>query len=247
MNSQRELTADCSRCAGLCCVAPAFAESSDFAITKPAGRACPNLADDFACGIHERLEERGFHGCRVFDCFGAGQRITQLTFGGRDWRAEPAIAGPMFAALPIMRQLHELLWYVSEALKLPAAARLHDELRAAYAETDELAGTDLTGLDLDAHRGRVNPLLQQASELARRGTGRRPDHRGANLIGRKMRGADLRGANLRGAVLIGADLRDADLRRADFTGADLRGTDLRGADLTGALFLTDSQRTAARI
>jgi uncharacterized protein YjbI with pentapeptide repeats len=247
MNSLAGLKADCSRCAGLCCVAPAFAKSSDFAITKPAGRPCPHLAGDFGCGIHEQLEDRGFHGCRVFDCFGAGQRVTQETFGGRDWRREPAIAGPMFAALPIMRQLHELLWYVSEALKLTAAARLHDELRAAYAETDKLAGTDLAGLDLDAHRGRVNPLLRQASELARRGAGKCPDHRGANLIGRKLRGADLRGANLRGALLIGADLRDADLRRADFTGADLRGTDLRGADLTGALFLTDSQRTAARI
>jgi uncharacterized protein YjbI with pentapeptide repeats len=247
MDSEWELHADCSRCAGLCCVAPAFAKSSDFAITKPAGRACPNLAGDFGCGIHEQLEQRGFHGCRVFDCFGAGQRVTQQTFAGRDWRGDPAVAGPMFAALPIMRQLHELLWYVAEALKLPAAARLHEELRAAYAETDELAGTDLIDLDLDGHRARVNPLLQRASELARKGAGKRTDHRGANLVGRRMRGADLRGANLRGALLIGADLRDADLRRADFTGADLRGTDLRGADLTGALFLTESQRRAARI
>jgi hypothetical protein len=31
---------------------PAFAKSSDFAIDKPAGRACPNLQDDFRCGIH---------------------------------------------------------------------------------------------------------------------------------------------------------------------------------------------------
>jgi uncharacterized protein YjbI with pentapeptide repeats len=242
-----ELRADCTRCAGLCCVAPAFAKSSDFAIDKPAGRPCPNLGDDFRCGIHEHLAERGFPGCQVFDCFGAGQRITHETFGGRDWRSDPAIAGPMFAALPIMRQLHELLWYLTEALKLEAAARLHDKLRAALAETAALAESDLTEIDLDAHRQRVNPLLQRASELARAGAGNRPNHRGADLIGRKLRGADLRGANLRGALLIGADLRDADLRRADFTGADLRGTDLRGADLTGALFLTESQRKAARI
>jgi Pentapeptide repeats (8 copies) len=242
-----ELRADCSRCAGLCCVAPAFARSSDFAIDKPAGRPCTHLGADFRCGIHEHLDERGFHGCRVFDCFGAGQRITQEMFGGRDWRAEPAIAAPMFAALPIVRQLHELLWYLAEALKLPAAAPLHDRLRAAIAQTQRLAGSDLAGVDLDAHRHRVNPLLQQASELARAGAGRRPNHRGADLIGRKLRGADLRGANLRGALLIGADLRDADLRRADFTGADLRGADLRGADLTGALFLTQAQRTAARL
>ncbi|MET0419269.1 MAG: pentapeptide repeat-containing protein [Actinoplanes sp.] len=246
---ERLLEADCSACAGLCCVAPAFAKSSDFAINKAAGSACPNLGDDFRCGIHEALEPRGFHGCVVFDCFGAGQRITQETFEGRDWRSHPADAGPMFAALPIMRQLHELMWYLAEALKLDEAAPLHPKLRAALTETDRLAaGTpdELRGLDLDTYRGRVNPLLQRASEMAR-GRMRGRDHRGANLIGKRMRGADLRGASFRGALLIGADLRDADLRRADFTGADLRGADLRGANLDGALFLTASQRRAARV
>jgi hypothetical protein len=241
-----ELQADCSRCAGLCCVAPAFAKSSDFAINKPAGKPCPNLRDDFRCGIHEHLDQSGFHGCVVFDCFGAGQHLTQGTYGGgRDWRDEPGV----LALLPAMRRLHELLWYLTEALKLDAARRLHVKLHAALAETAQLAEgspDELRALDLDAYRNRVNPLLQEASELARAGAGRRPDHRGANLIGRKLRGADLRGANLRGALLIGADLRDADLRRADFTGADLRGADLRGADLSGALFLTESQLRAAR-
>jgi uncharacterized protein YjbI with pentapeptide repeats len=247
--SPERLRADCARCAGLCCVAPAFARSADFAIDKPAGRPCPNLGDDFRCGIHERLPERGFSGCVVFDCFGAGQQITQVTFGGRDWRGAPAIAGQMFAVLPVMRQLHEMMWYLAQALDLPAARRVHPRLRAALTETAALTdGTAeaLLALDLDAHRRRINPLLLKASESARAGVGgRRADHRGANLIGRRMRGADLRGASLRGALLIGADLRGADLRTADFTGADLRGTDLRGADLTDALFLTESQLKAA--
>jgi hypothetical protein len=240
-----ELKADCARCAGLCCVAPAFARSSDFAIDKPAGRPCPHLGDDFRCGIHEHLDQRGFHGCAVFDCFGAGQHLTQGTYGGRDWRAEPGMLG----LLTVMRQLHELLWYLTEAVKLDAARPLHDRLRAAIAQTVTLSDgspEQLRALDLDAHRRRVNALLQKASELARAGAGTGPDHRGASLIGATLRGADLRRANLRGALLIGADLRDADLRRADFTGADLRGADLRGADLTGALFLTDAQLRAAR-
>lgn len=245
---ERELHADCARCAALCCVAPAFAKSSDFAINKPAGTPCRNLGDDFRCTIHERLDTSGFHGCVVFDCFGAGQRLTQETFGGRDWRSAPELAGPMFAGLPVVRQLHELMWYLTEAVKLDEARRVHPKLREALTQTDHLAAgspAELRALDLDAVRGRVNPLLQKASELARASIRGRRDHRGANLIGRRMRGADLRGASFRGALLIGADLRDADLRRADFTGADLRGTDLRGADLTGVLFLTPSQRRAA--
>jgi uncharacterized protein YjbI with pentapeptide repeats len=243
---ERVLEADCANCAGLCCVAPAFAKSSDFAINKPAGTACRNLADDFRCRIHEQLVDKGFKGCTVFDCFGAGQRLTQETFHAVDWRTEREQAGAMFASLPIMRQLHELMWYVTEALKLDEARRVHPKLREALAETDRLAaGTpdELRRLDLDAYRGKVNVLLQRASEMARGKRGK--DYRGAQLIGRNMRGADLRGASLRGALLIGADLRDADLRRADLTGADLRGADLRGADLRGVLFLTMSQLRAA--
>jgi hypothetical protein len=247
VEEMKELAADCSRCAALCCVAPAFARSSDFAVDKPAGRPCRNLGDDFRCTIHEELPQRGFPGCVVFDCFGAGQRITIETFGGRDWRSAPELAGDMFALLPVVRQLHELMWLLTEALKLDEARRLHPKLRAALEETDALAGrssAELRGMDVGPYRMKVVPILRRASEMARAGH-KGPDHSGGRLIGRRMRGADLRGASFRGALLIGADLRGADLRRADFTGADLRGADLRGANLDGAIFLTTSQLRSA--
>ena len=246
----RALHADCANCFALCCVAHAFARSADFAIDKPAGTPCPNLRDDFGCRIHDRLRPNGFPGCTTYDCFGAGQQISQITFGGRDWRQAPESRQQMFAILPIMRALHELLFYLSDALSFPAARRLHGELREAVEETERLTERepgDLVRVDVDAHRHRVNGLLLAASELARAEVGRkRKDHRGADLIGATLRGADLRGASLRGALLIGADLRGADLRVADVIGADLRDADLRGADLAGCLFLTQSQVDAAK-
>jgi len=244
---RRSLRADCARCFALCCVAPAFSASADFAIDKPAGEPCPNLRADFRCGIHDRLRQRGFPGCTVYDCFGAGQHVAQVTFGGRDWRRQPETAPRMFAAFTVMRQLHELLWYLSEALALPAAGPLHDELRSAFDDTERLTdgSTDaLMALDVAAHRDAVNALLSKASALVR-GTGG-ADRRGTDLVGADLRTADLRGANLRGAYLIGADLRRTALGRADLTGADLRGADLRGADLRGALFLTQSQVDSTR-
>ena len=90
----RELRADCTRCFGICCVAPAFSASADFALDKPAGQPCPNLGADSRCGIHRDLRQRGFPGCTVFDCFGAGQQVAQVTFGGRDWRAGPGDRAP---------------------------------------------------------------------------------------------------------------------------------------------------------
>ena len=116
-----ELRADCSRCAGLCCVVPALTASADFAIDKAAGVPCPNLRDDFGCAIHHRLVPAGFSGCAAYDCFGAGQQVTGTTFGGEQWRHNPGAAPAMFAAFQVMQALHELLWYLCEAALLGAA------------------------------------------------------------------------------------------------------------------------------
>jgi hypothetical protein len=249
-DGRRHLRADCANCAGLCCVAPAFAASADFAIDKPAGTPCPNLQSDFRCGIHDTLRDRGFPGCTVFDCFGAGQRITQETFGGAGWRETPGLARAQFAVLPVMRQLHEILWYLTEAAELPAAAPLRDEVSAARKRTERLAAgsaDELTALDVTAFRATVGELLQRVSELVRGGVPKRArDRRGADLMGKDLRKARLRGASLRGAYLIGADLRGADLRTADLLGADLRAADVRGTDLGECLFLTQPQVEAAR-
>ncbi|GGX30139.1 pentapeptide repeat-containing protein [Streptomyces lomondensis] len=249
--ARAELRGDCERCFGLCCVALPFAASADFAVDKAAGTPCRNLRDDHRCDIHARLRQKGFTGCTVYDCFGAGQQVSQVTFGGRDWRTgPPEQARRMFDVFPVVRQLHELLWYLTEALALPAARPIHAELRKALEKTEELTGgspEELAALDVAAHRQEVNVLLLRTSELARAGTkGRRKDRRGADLMGARLKGADLRGASLRGAYLIAADLTGADLRGADLIGADLRDADLTDADLTGAFFLTQPQLNAAR-
>ncbi|MEU7319023.1 pentapeptide repeat-containing protein [Streptomyces griseoviridis] len=245
------LRADCGRCFGLCCVALPFTASADFAVDKKAGTPCPNLGGDHRCGIHARLRQEGFTGCTVYDCFGAGQQVSQVVFGGRDWRTgPPERARQMFDVFPVVRQLHELLRYLTEALALAPARPLHAELRALLTETEGLTGRppeELLALDVAAHRQRVNVLLLRASELARAGNrGRGKNRRGADLMGARLKGADLRGADLRGAYLIAADLTGADLRGADLIGADLRDTDLTDADLTGAVFLTQPQLEAAR-
>lgn len=237
MPSRTDLKADCANCFGLCCVALTFSKSADFAIDKSAGEACPNLSDDFRCTIHTKLRSQGFPGCTVYDCFGAGQEISRRA--GASWREQDG--REMFAALPILRQLHELLWYLTEALEY------NEDLQPAIDRVEEVCRTpDLATVDVAAERAIVNELLLQTSQLVRGKQPKKKERRGADLIGKSLRGADLLKANLRGAYLIGADLRQADLRQADLIGADLRDADLRGADLRGALFLTQAQVNAAR-
>ena len=245
----RGLRADCGRCFGLCCVAPAFSVSADFAIGKPAGHPCPHLRSDFRCGIHNDLRGQGFPGCAVYDCFGAGQQVSQITFAGRDWRQHPQAAAQMFTVFAIMRQLHELLWYLAAALALEPARAVHGDLLRAQAATEAMTASPagaLLELDIHAHREHVNAMLLRASELVRAQVpGDKRDYRGGDLVGARLTDADLAGANLRGARLIGADLSRSDLTLADLTGADLRATDLRGANFARSLFLTQSQLDAA--
>ena len=253
----RSLQADCSQCFGLCCVALPFARSADFPVDKAAGEACRNLLADHRCGIHDRLAQDGWRGCVTFDCFGAGQQVSQVTFGGISWREAPDTAPSMYAVLPVMRQLHEMLAHLRDALALepsrPTRADVSDALAEVEAATE---GTpdQVLAVDLVALRSRVGGLLRDVSAGERERRRRRdgipvPPRRlraGADLVGADLRGRDLRTADLRGALLIAADLRDADLRWADLLGADLRDADLRGARLDGALFLTRPQLAAAR-
>ncbi|MEU4130097.1 pentapeptide repeat-containing protein [Streptomyces wuyuanensis] len=245
------LRADCGECFALCCVALPFSASADFAVDKPGGRPCGNLRDDFSCGIHSRLRGSGFSGCTVYDCFGAGQKVSQVTFGGRSWQQAPDSARQMFDVFPVMRQLHELLWYLTAALRLAAASPVHAAARALRDEVEAVTLRDaevLLATDIAALRGRTGELLLRASALARAEAkpGRGRNRRGADLLGARLGGADLHGADLRGACLIAADLGGADLRLADLLGADLRNTDLSGADLTGSIFLTQPQLQQAR-
>ncbi|KQZ70717.1 hypothetical protein ASD66_14170 [Nocardioides sp. Root151] len=251
-----ELVADCGSCAGLCCVALPFTRSADFAFSKEGGEPCRNLDSGFGCSVHDRLRPLGMVGCTTYDCFGAGQAVTQRLYDGQTWRSHPEQSRDMFEVFGSMRRLHEMLFYLSDALGAlsddTATTDLRARLTAMVATTEALThGTpyDVLGVDVDAHRLEVAPLLREASDSARGQRARGADHarvRRDDLAGQDLSGLDLRAADLRGKLMIGADLRGSDLRGADLLGADLRGTDVAGADLRDALFLTQMQVNAAR-
>jgi hypothetical protein len=234
------LVADCERCFALCCVLLPFQAVSGFGIDKPGGTPCPNLADDDRCSIHATLRQDGWSGCAVFDCFGAGQQVSQVTYAGVSWREHDNL-GEMAAVLSVMRVLHEMLSHLAEVGRRSpdrAAADLADEVVALTGA----APAALLAVDLDTLHDRVGAVLDAAATRLRTG----PSYRREDLAGQDLRRRPVRDADLRGAVLIGADLRGQDLGRADLLGADLRDADLRGARLREALFLAQLQVNGAR-
>jgi len=251
-NSLKKYSADCENCFGLCCVALPYAKSADFALDKDGGTACSNLQSDYRCGIHNNLRQKGFRGCAVYECFGAGQKVSQDTYDGNDWRDYPELAKEMFKVFPIIQQLHEMLYYLNEALSLEETQPIYQDLQAALEETEHLTRLrpqSIMELNVPAHRAIINDLLLRTSELVRAKVPPNKNKkisRGMDLLGANLRGANLKGANLRGALLIAADLREADMRVTDLIGADFRDADLRGANLTGSIFLTQAQINSAK-
>lgn len=238
-----QLASDCSRCFGLCCVALPFGRSSDFAFAKRADDPCHHLGASYGCTIHTTLRADGMTGCTVFECFGAGQRVSQETYDGVSWRERPEAATDMFAVFTRMRDLHELLVLLDDAGR---HGHLVAEVTSLREQVAMLAAGDadaVGSVDPFALRDVVGPVLREVSQRVRSAGA---DLAGADLAGADLRDRDLRDADLRGALLVGADLSDVDLARADLLGADLRGATVSGADLTVVLFLTQPQVNAAR-
>jgi len=189
LGRREDLGADCANCFGLCCVALAFSRSVDFPVDKPAGEPCTNLDPHDACRIHPELRDRGWKGCTVFDCSGAGQKVSRHTFAGRSWRDDAETQRAMFATFPVVRRLHELLRYLDEAITLVEPHRDAQPWRDAFEHVRTLSDgppESLVALDVDAEYDAARDLLLRASEIAREGE--RPA-RGAGARGGRAPGA----------------------------------------------------------
>lgn len=252
------LKVDCAKCFGFCCVALYFSAAEGFPTDKDAGKPCINLQQDFKCAVHKNLRQKGLKGCTAYDCFGAGQKVAEVTYAGRDWRSNSGIANEMFDVFLIMRQLHEMLWYLAEAHRLQYDNTIKEEINNMINETVRLTNLEAhlaRTVDLVVHRNKVNALLSRTSELlrnkARRGKKttlkRKKTIAGrVDFIGSNLKSINLVGEDLRGAFLIAADLRGVDLSGADLIGADLRDADIRGANLSNSLFITQTQINSAK-
>ena len=152
-----------------------FSATAGYGVDKPSGRPCHHLTERDGCGIHATLREDGWPGCTVFECFGAGQQVSQVTYGGVSWRQQDNL-GEMAAVLSVMRQLHEMLVHLDEV-----ARRSPDDAAAATrAEIGELTGADpercCSPTSTGSTRGWAPSSPMRASAYAgptpRRGTGR---------------------------------------------------------------------------
>jgi hypothetical protein len=162
----------------------------------------------------------------------------------------------MFSTFAVVRQLHEMLWYLVEAAERASISELSEpvnQLRTEILRTLNGDTSEILASDVERIRAEVRHTLIEVSEEVRGGYTASAEadmgkdlHPSSDLVGRDLRSIRLCGADLRGAYLIAADLRQGDLAGVDLLGADLRDARLEGADLSNALFLTQLQVDAAQ-
>jgi hypothetical protein len=138
--------ADCSRCCGLCCVVPDQLAVQGFRVDKPAERPCAYLNGMHRCSIHVTRALQGYPACEGFDCYGAGQWITQLLFQGAAWSDSPELAQQMFTAYRYWAPR-----FAAAALLEAALPFVRDEARCGIAATiGDLTSGETKDLPTDA-------------------------------------------------------------------------------------------------
>lgn len=229
------LYADCSLCRGLCCRALYFSKLDGFPQDKPCGVSCSYLCSDHTCNIHHELKQKGMKGCLGYDCLGAGQFAVQKNVPANQ---------DMFAVYRKLFSLHQMLWYLGEALLQKETASFHGELQMLIQTLDTVRRqpwkTVLTA-DIDSLHEQTNRLLKktmQQKQLRHPSPHKHP-------MGKRFTNKRLRSTDFSMKSLLAADLSGCDLQSSCFLGSDMRDCRIAGSDLRNCFFLTQMQLNTA--
>jgi hypothetical protein len=146
-------------------VVPAFYAVQGFGFDKPPHCACRHLTRENRCEIHPSLAERGFPGCVSFDCYGAGQRVTQ-DLNGMSWRtSDESTVQTLFSTYSSCVPVHRLMAMLALA-EANASPPFDTQLRLKREQLDELCRSEeaKTGsLDLATLKTDVMELVRAAT------------------------------------------------------------------------------------
>lgn len=199
-----KLVSDCSRCSGLCCIALYCFQSDGFPQDKPIGKPCINLMDNFKCRIHEDLESMGMRGCIGYDCFGAGQYLTEEIYGGVTWKTQPGKTKEICDMYMLIYRLFQLRFFLYESRKLVSSEVLLPEISRLLQENDsicKLPMQEMLKYPIDAYQDKVNGVLKKSC-AALKNYLKVKNNIGKDYLNRNFEGENLDGADLKEAVFL---------------------------------------------
>lgn len=239
-----QLKTNCSQCSGLCCTALFFFKIDGFPKDKKAGQPCHNLLNDFRCKIHTQLEHKHLKGCIGYDCFGAGQHVTQFIYQGQTYQDLPNQKNEIFDIFITVFQLFQIRYYLLQALTIYVTGKQRDEIKKLIIENKKICNYPsfkLQEFNIKAYKDEINPILKQICLQIR---GNKKSY--STFLAKNFKGEDMSGLDLSMKLLIAANFNSCKFDNTIFLGADTRDTDFSNADLKKALFLTQGQVNSAR-
>lgn len=235
------LHSDCKNCCGLCCCALYCAKIDGFPENKKEGIPCSHLQQDFRCDMHAQLQQRNMKGCKAYECFGAGQKITQQ-YDPAHWLNTPAIKTQMYQSFQTIYRLQEILSYLLEAETLVENKNL-DKLIQKYLEYAKVPIHEIASLPIDAYQKRVNIELKDVCKKLHC-----YDENRKNFVylQKDLKPIACHQKDLSMCTLIGCDGKKLIADSLNFLGADIRDVDFSNADLRNTIFLTQRQLNSAK-
>lgn len=240
-----DLRIDCAKCSGLCCVALYCSKTDGFPENKEDGVPCKHLQSNFQCDRHAQLVKKNMKGCLIYECVGAGQKVTKMYAESGNWKTNPKQSKEIYEVFLIVHQLHQMLWYLAQALGVTTDDKLANEIGLLIQENEQITSQGpgiLQSYDLEGYRTKVNKILRTLTEKQAKGS----NEQNKNYFGKNLKGKNLEGKDFSRALMIASNLEHCNLRGANFLGADMRDMNLKNANLSESLFLTQMQINSAK-
>ena len=212
-----------------------------FPADKEAGVPCKHLNESFGCEIHQRLADKKMKGCLAYDCFGAGQKVSQICCPDINWKTSPERAKEVYDVFSVVVQLHQMQWYLLTALTLTTDEHLTSDIEELIHQNEQMtnqSSSQILALDIQPYHQRVNQILKQVCGIQ---AGNESTKQEKDCFAKNFRGENLDGKDFSMALMIASNLEGCSLKDTNLLGADLRDANVKNVDLSQSIFLTQMQ------
>ncbi|MCM0650049.1 pentapeptide repeat-containing protein [Clostridium swellfunianum] len=244
-----QLKVDCTKCSALCCTALFFSKIDGFPENKKAGKPCTKLENDYRCKIHHELEKFNMKGCIGYDCFGAGQHVTQCIYKGETWQTSEEKSKEIFDVFVIIFQLYQIRYFLEESKIIIPAKELWSDIENLIHENEALCNStpqSILDIDIESYRNKANIILKQVSYFIIKSFKNINNKMVTELLGKNFKKRNMSGLDLSMKLLIASNFDSCIFDGTIFLGADTRDANFSNADLREAVFLTQGQINSAK-
>lgn len=225
---------DCQNCYGLCCSALYLSKVDGFIEDKKAGIRCTYLDAKYRCTIYQDLLVKGSKGCRIYDCFGAGQLVTKM-YQTKENDKE------IFNTYLLVYSLQEIGWYLLQAKGYVKEIKLVNKIEALLLNNQDLVSKIPLSKEVEIYLVSARKTLKEVCDSITK----KDKMKKQTYFKKDFSYQNLDNRDFSMTIMIASNLEGSSLLNTNFLGADIRDVNLKNTDISHCLFLTQGQINSA--